>query len=270
MKTIKILMLAGCLVIAGLVSAAILTKKDAGDKNKVSANAADDNGFAVVELFTSEGCSSCPPADELVARVQKEYAGKPVYILAYHVDYWNRLGWKDVFSKAEYSQRQSKYAQWLNLRSVYTPQAVVNGQKEFVGSSTGTLHNAIIAGLRKSTNAALVITEVHATNKQATVKYTTEGAPGNAALLLAVVQKKAVSNVKRGENGGRTLTHVQIVREIENVTLEGKRSGTATITLPANFSAREYEIIGFVQNSASGEILAASRSAFNTTDIASN
>src|SRR5882757_10188754 len=92
------------------------------------------NGFAVVELFTSEGCSSCPSADALVAAVQKENKDQPVYILAFHVDYWDRLGWKDAFSDAAYSDRQRAYASWLRLSSIYTPQVVVNGRKEFVGS----------------------------------------------------------------------------------------------------------------------------------------
>jgi hypothetical protein len=85
-------------------------------------------GFAVVELFTSEGCSSCPPADDLVAKIQKENNDQPVYILAFHVDYWNNLGWKDSFSSSAFSKRQNQYADWLNLRSVYTPQVIVNGR----------------------------------------------------------------------------------------------------------------------------------------------
>src|ERR1700743_2334239 len=83
-------------------------------------------GFALVELFTSEGCSSCPPADEFAARIAKENQDKPVYVLAFHVDYWDRLGWKDRYSNPEFSQRQQRYAQYLHLESVYTPQVVVN------------------------------------------------------------------------------------------------------------------------------------------------
>src|SRR5476651_2422634 len=103
---------------------------------------ANNQRFAVVELFTSEGCSSCPPADEAIAKLQKESNGKPVYILAFHVDYWNRLGWKDVFSNADYSERQNEYAKYLRLESVYTPQVVVNGKKEFVGSEESTLQSS--------------------------------------------------------------------------------------------------------------------------------
>ncbi|MES2112408.1 MAG: DUF1223 domain-containing protein [Bacteroidota bacterium] len=118
---------------------------------KLTKTGTPGKGFAVIELFTSEGCSSCPSADALVARVEKEATDKPVYILAYHVDYWNRLGWKDAFTSPEYSARQSQYADWLNLSSVYTPQIVVNGRKEFVGSEEGTLRNAIKSDLEIAT-----------------------------------------------------------------------------------------------------------------------
>ena len=91
-------------------------------KNKIET--INKNGFAVVELFTSEGCSSCPPADELLAKLQRESAEKNIYLLAYHVDYWDRLGWKDQFSSNEYTKRQQKYLDWLNLYVMYTPQSV--------------------------------------------------------------------------------------------------------------------------------------------------
>src|SRR5580765_6254972 len=87
---------------------------------KTDTGIATGNGFAVVELFTSEGCSSCPPADEAVAKILKEYKGN-VYVLGYHVDYWNNYGWKDVFSSADYSSRQKNYAKTFQLHSIYTP-----------------------------------------------------------------------------------------------------------------------------------------------------
>src|SRR5476649_2001101 len=130
MRSFKIFATIACLGLAAIITQAFIK-----DKKTVSP---ENKGFAVIELFTSEGCSSCPPADALVAKVQKESADKPVYILAFHVDYWNRLGWKDAFSSAEYSYRQSQYARWLKLSSVYTPQIVVNGHTEFVGSEEGS------------------------------------------------------------------------------------------------------------------------------------
>src|ERR1700739_3900608 len=116
MKTMKIFSLAAVLALIVLgttafINARLLKKINAGDK-----------GFAVIELFTSEGCSSCPPADQLVAKIEKEVKDRPVYILAYHVGYWNNSGWKDAFSSADYSKRQRDYASWLHVQSVYTPQ----------------------------------------------------------------------------------------------------------------------------------------------------
>ena len=115
------------------------------------------DGFAVVELFTSEGCSSCPPADELVARIQKENSDQPVYILSFHVDYWNNLGWKDPFSSAAYSKRQKEYANRLNLQSIYTPQVIVNGRTEFVGSDEGKMLNAIKSNLQKNSASLMTL-----------------------------------------------------------------------------------------------------------------
>jgi len=103
-------------------------------------------GFAVVELFTSEGCSSCPPADEILAKIAREYPDN-VYVLGFHVDYWDRLGWRDIYSSADYTHRQQKYAQLFNLNSIYTPQAIVNGKHEFVGSNESSLRSAIEEGL---------------------------------------------------------------------------------------------------------------------------
>ena len=121
------------------------------NKKHIKAN----KGFAVVELFTSEGCSSCPPADAVIAKLEKENTDKSIYILAFHVDYWNRLGWKDVFSSADYSKRQNDYARFLHLQSVYTPQIVVDGKTEFVGSEENTLRAAIHTSLQKTPTAQL-------------------------------------------------------------------------------------------------------------------
>lgn len=261
MKPIKIFTLASSIVLAVMVLTAFINRKETSiaKKNVIKS---DSKGFAVVELFTSEGCSSCPPADALVARIQKENKDKPVYILAFHVDYWNRLGWKDVFSSADYSKRQSEYAKWLNLQSVYTPQIVVNGQKEFVGSQEGTLRNAITAGLRTGTATALTLS-AQADQNNIRIKYMAADAGKNASLVLALIQKSAQINVKNGENGGRMLSHVQIVRNMQKLPLSS--GGNASIALPTDFNAQNWEIIGFVQNNANGEILAAAKSGFNAT-----
>src|ERR1700756_3346790 len=108
MKQVKTFALMAVLIPAALGTSAFINVKLL---NKINAG---DKGFAVIELFTSEGCSSCPPADQLVAKIEKEVKDRPVYILAYHVDYWNNSGWKDAFSSADYSKRQRDYASWLH------------------------------------------------------------------------------------------------------------------------------------------------------------
>jgi len=216
-------------------------------------------GFAVVELFTSEGCSSCPPADDLVAKIQKENNDQPVYILAFHVDYWNNLGWKDSFSSSAFSKRQNQYADWLNLRSVYTPQVIVNGRKEFVGSDEGSLRNAINAGLQNVSPAQVTLNDVQITQQGVNLKYQTVGVATHSSLILAVIQESATTEVKRGENGGRTLSHVQIVRSLQAVDFDQRNGGTAHIDLPGRLNLKNSELIAFLQNNSTGEIMAATK-----------
>ena len=266
MRSIKIFALvAGFITVIIVLAAFIIPKDNTRVKNKIMA---DGKGFAVVELFTSEGCSSCPPADELVARIQKEDKDKQVYILAFHVDYWNRLGWKDVFSSADYSKRQNEYANWLNLQSVYTPQIVVNGKKEFVGSEEGALRNAITAGLRTNPVETLTL-NTQKNQDHIAVQYRVIGAEKDTNLLLALVQKAAQTKVQRGENGGRTLSHVQIVRKIQSVALSAGGNGNAIIALPEGINTQDWEVIGLVQNKTNGEILAATKAGLTTTITAS-
>jgi hypothetical protein len=224
-------------------------------------NAGSENkGFAVIELFTSEGCSSCPPADQLVAKIQRENNDKLVYILAYHVDYWDHLGWKDAFSNAGYSKRQSEYAHYLHLQSIYTPQIVVNGKTEFVGSEEGTLRNAIKTNLQKTAPAQLSLVISNVSSDRAGIKYNAAGTDKSTILLLAVLQKNAQTKVERGENSGRTLSHVQIVRKLQKVSLKGNE-GSVELALPQGFEKQGWEIIGFLQNTANGAITGAAKAA---------
>ena len=219
-----------------------------------------ESGFAVIELFTSEGCSSCPPADELVAKVQREYQNRPVYILAFHVDYWNRLGWKDVYSNADYSKRQEAYARSLHIPSVYTPQIVVNGSQEFVGSQEGVLRNAIKAGLQKPGSVQIALS-IKNSGTQLTMHYHTVGTSKYSEVILALVQKSAQTNVKAGENQGHTLSHVQIVRQMQRLAIGVNKDGTSQLMLPKGISAQNSEVIALVQDTASGQIIAATKQA---------
>lgn len=220
------------------------------------------NGFAVVELFTSEGCSSCPPADEVIAKIQKEDYNQPVYILSYHVDYWNNSGWKDVFSSAEYSKRQSDYANWLNLGSVYTPQIVVNGHKEFVGSQESILRNEIKNKLNEAEVALVQLKDLKKNKLAVNFNYHTERVSQNIDLQVALVQKSGQTYVKRGENGGRTLSHIQIVRKFKSYNVFGKSTGNINLDIPSELKNQKLEIIAFLQNKRNGQIVAATKNEF--------
>ncbi len=252
MKQVKIFALTACLMAAALGSTAFINVKLL---NKVNA---EDKGFAVVELFTSEGCSSCPPADQLVAKIEKEVKDRPVYILAYHVDYWNRGGWKDAFSSADYSKRQQDYAAYLHIQTVYTPQIVVNGRMEFVGSEESVLRAAITGNLKKAQGAPLSLSAATANKNQADIKYTTGKADKNTVLYIAFLQKSAQTKVGGGENSGRTLSHVQIVRKLQKIALSSE-DGETKVPLPAGFDNQDWEIIGFLQNTGTGVVTGAAK-----------
>lgn len=227
-----------------------------------NAPATDDaatKGFAVVELFTSEGCSSCPPADKLLAKIQEENAGKPVYILAFHVDYWNHQGWRDVFSEREFTKRQYQYADWLKLETVYTPQAVVNGKHELIGSQEETLRRALNTELSAAASAQLNA-EAQIEAGKLKLTYQATNAARGSVLQVALVQKVAHTMVKRGENAGRLLPHVQIVRRIQS--FPAAASGNVTVNLPEGFNPTEWEVITFLQNTQTGAIIAANRPDF--------
>ncbi|MES2377005.1 MAG: DUF1223 domain-containing protein [Bacteroidota bacterium] len=257
MRSLKISMLSAAIAVFAFAAAAFINAKP-----YKTGNITAGKGFAVIELFTSEGCSSCPPADDLVSKIQKEYRDQPVYILAYHVDYWNRLGWRDVFSNAAYSARQYEYAKYLKIPQVYTPQIVVNGKKEFVGSEEGTLRNAVKGSLKQDASAQITLTDLKTNGGKATLHYQTERNGTNSVLLLALVEKAAVSNVKAGENRGRKLAHVQIIRELQTVVLSNGRSGAESINLPKEFNPQGWEVIALIQNTNTGEIIGATKGSF--------
>ncbi|SHH76289.1 DUF1223 domain-containing protein [Flavobacterium johnsoniae] len=218
----------------------------------------DKKGFALLELYTSEGCSSCPPADELLGKIQNELKDKNVYVLSYHVDYWDKQGWKDIFSNADFTKRQYDYAKYMEKDPIYTPQVIINGKIDYVGSQETSLRNGIKSALSKpvSTNLSL---EASQNANSLSVNYNVEGTSKNSRLLIAVVQKEAKSNVKKGENAHRVLSHYQIVRNLQSVDLNKAKKGTALVHLPKNYNTQDFEIIGFVQDMNSGAILEVKR-----------
>ena len=189
-------------------------------KNKM---AKEQDGFALIELFTSEGCSSCPAADEALEEIQKKYSDKNVLVLGYHVDYWDKLGWKDIFSDASFTQRQEYYSNIFRLNNIYTPQVVVNGKKEFLGSDKSKLISSIEEQLNERSAVSIKLNVVQNTEGKIDVHYSAEGTDQKKEhAILVLVQKMATNEIKKGENTGRTLHHINIVRNIFYLPLKKK------------------------------------------------
>jgi hypothetical protein len=216
-----------------------------------------DRGFALLELFTSEGCSSCPPADRLLASIAKEAGSRPIYLLSEHVDYWDNLGWKDIFSQRQFSQRQYRYDALLKAQ-VYTPQLIINGKTVCLGSDEAAVNNAVKNAVAAKTKVNLNL-KASLRGKEMGISYEITG--DNSAdnkLLIAVVQKHALREIGDGENRGRTLNHAQIVRSLFSFSITGNK-GVAQISLPDGYNAGDYEIVGFLQNENTNEIVNAVR-----------
>ena len=210
----------------------------------------------LVELFTSEGCSSCPPADRVLSQLEKEQTNPDVEIitLALHVDYWNYLGWKDEFSSKSYSERQSGYAERFKLDSIYTPQMVVDGQTQFVGSNLGTAQKAI-SDLAKNQKANI---EISNANDKLKVKIADAPAHDDSYIWLAIAEDDLKTNVRRGENGGKTLDHVSVVREMKllgNLAAADKTFENETaLQLNSNWKKENLNFIVFVQGKESKKV----------------
>lgn len=188
------------------------------------AAAADKQPRAVVELFTSQGCSSCPPADKILADYVKS---KDVLALSFHVDYWNYLGWKDTFSKAQFTDRQQRYAVSFRRRGVYTPQAVVNGRDHAVGSRKGDIEGLINSYSNSGKGLSVSINTQRDDQK---LRITTDATAGDATLWVVYFDKARQVKIKRGENRGRTITYHNVVREVSMLGM--MKDGQLDITLP--------------------------------------
>ncbi|MBZ5719118.1 MAG: DUF1223 domain-containing protein [Acidobacteriia bacterium] len=231
----------------------------------VSASDLSSSGASpvLVELFTSEGCSSCPPADRLLQDLDRQpVSGVQFIVLSEHVDYWNHIGWKDPFSSSFFSDRQSAYSDHFGLSGVYTPQMVVDGNTEFVGSDS---HRAAQAA-EKARAQEKVPVHISAISwdgphtLHAHIEAGQSGASKNADVYVVVALNQAASQVSAGENSGRHLTHVAVVQSLTKVgSLEKGKSFAQDVRLaldpktdPANL-----RVIAFVQESGPGKVLGA-------------
>lgn len=204
--------------------------------------------FVLVQLFTSQGCSSCPPADQLIERVKKEYKDQNVFLMSYHVDYWNRLGWKDPFSQKKFTEIQYKYAAQFRERNVYTPQIVVNGKEHFVGSNAYRLKRKIQSYLKQRASNSIELTLTKNEKENTVIHYQVSGDVRHKKLHLAFVLDHSITKVKSGENNNRTLSNSNIVIDDIYLNLEKRTSDEITISNDRFKSYKNIKIIAFVQD----------------------
>jgi hypothetical protein len=218
----------------------------------------------LVELFTSEGCSSCPPADGVLDTLiaSQPVAGAEVIGVGQHVDYWDQLGWRDRFSSAALTNRQHVYGAHFSLESVYTPQMVVDGRAQLVGSDRKAAIQAIERA-RAAPHGAVRIDVDSDSAPHAIVKVTVTDVPklgrgDRADIIVAITEDHLRSSVTRGENHGRTLTHAAVVRSMTTIgqAADGTASAQADLPIAADWQRDQLKVIAFVQEQRGRAILA--------------
>lgn len=216
--------------------------------------------FAVVELFTSQGCSSCPAAEAVLRDLSAHarQSGLRVFPIEWHVDYWDRLGWPDPFGDPDHSRRQRRYARALGSRTVYTPQIIVNGATVVRPAQRRQLvFDAVESALGAEAQAEVSLTAV-LTDRSLRVTWAVRDAPRRAAVLLVVVERGLGNHVPRGENAGRTLRHDEVARTLHDVGRIGRQaSGDAELALPAGVDAAQASVIAIVRDAVTQEIVGA-------------
>jgi hypothetical protein len=259
--------LAGLVFISGtLVAAAALTRPSSQAGAGMTQSSRTP---VVVELFTSEGCSSCPPADALLAQLAEQQLGGNVQLIALeeHVDYWNELGWVDPFSSRDWTSRQYVYAEALGNKNPYTPQMVVDGTAEFSGNHAKQARETI---LKAANNAKILVIlqrgnpgGANAVNLSAKVGKLDGTMKSDAAeVWLAITETALHSAVKRGENAGEDLHHAAVVRSMRKIGEakaggEAAFAGEARVSLQKEWKRENLRAVVFVQEKKSRRILGA-------------
>lgn len=241
----------------------------------IFAGSADSRVPVIVELFTSEGCSSCPPADAVLARLQRNQpvSDARIIVLSEHVDYWNNLGWVDPFSSPQFRARQNDYARAFGTDNVYTPQMVVNGRAEFVGDDI----DRASAEIHKAANQPQAVVQLQPYRNRkdhdlidlavqikdlppVKVGGSKDGAP--IQVYMAITEDNLASDVQRGENGGHRLRHTAVVRSFGVIgTIDPREKPSfalkPTLKFPANWKRQDLHAVVFVQETRSQRILGA-------------
>lgn len=268
---------AACTFAAIVLAAPLVLRTPASANSQAAKDSARAATPVLVELFTSEGCSSCPPADKLLAQIgaSQPIGGAQAIILEEHVDYWNDLGWRDPFASSSSTQRQQEYSKTLNAE-VYTPQMIVDGRTELLGSDGHAAESAIAksVGTQKT---GLELTWVGATATIGSPKLLRvragkligdNGAPAQTAeVFLAITENHLHSDVRRGENAGRGLEHDGVVRKLSslgkaNATGEFSFDSQTAVKLSSDWKRENVRVVVFVQDTRTRRIYAASATTY--------
>ncbi len=212
----------------------------------------------VIELFTSEGCSSCPPADALLAQLSRQRTAGTVelILLGEHVEYWNSLGWTDRFSSPAYTERQYDYVRQLHLATAYTPQVVIDGHLQGVGNNAAAVRRMIAEASASPKPASVSLRLMTPTKLQVSVE---DPGQDRQRVLLAITEDDLTTNVRGGENGGRVLRHSAVARELKTLgtTSSGRFETTVHLAAKSDWKKQSLRVIVLVQNPNSGLILGA-------------
>ena len=201
-----------------------------------------------LELFTSQGCSSCPPADNLLRSILEANKNKPVYGIAYHVDYWNYIGWRDPYSSSAYTEKQRDYSGRLGNKTIYTPQLVINGEEDLVGSDSGKIYNRISAYRKQPSENKLELSWLETAGSTIRVSYKVAGSLANKELRGVLVLDERITEVRRGENRGRRLVNNNIAVSEEIIALD-VAEGVLQMRVPELVRQGEsIHLIAFVEN----------------------
>ncbi len=252
-------------ILLGFIAFDALVTAQQTDQIKNPASAAARKSFVLIELYTSEGCPTCPPADENLARLENEQpvADAEIVTLALHVDYWNSLQWKDVYSSPLFSRRQQIYSQALKINQSYTPQMIVDGRAEFTGNNLAKARKAIHEAAK--TNKAWI----EIAPRAAGYKIEITGIPAHetATVFLAITEDNLASNRKSGRKSNEKVEHISVVRELKSL---GMLTATQTnleietaLQIQADWKKEDLKLVVFVQENASRKILGANRIKIN-------
>lgn len=215
--------------------------------------------IVIAELFTSEGCSSCPSAEALLKEMADLTAKENTAVvgLAFHITYWDHLGWKDPYGDQEFTNRQKKYGELLSSQQ-YTPQVVMDGEFEFVGGNPFAFRKTLTQASVKPYNYTLEANATYSGN-QITVHYSSNKKAKSDVLNIAIVQTSVENHVKNGENKDRVLKHYNVVRKFQTVELEP--SGEVKIEMPPAVDLKNCEVVVYVQHRRNLRILGALKTA---------